>query len=570
MTAREESAPHHRKLRFLLALIGSLPLLSFVYSPLLVVSTLIGIAVPFATGAFIDQLVAGGSSIAPFAILAALLVGRAVLTPCLSRLVLVCSRRIELALQNEALSSALRLSPSEMQAMTDGSFIAKLTRDVAAVGAFVSGLYPRSLVALVTMVASGIALLSRSVTLAVVFVAFIPLCVIAFLPFARRFAATSHAVRTRSDGAFSTLFDFLHSLIFLRTLDAEHRFATEPRISLKGLQEGNIAMDGLSVVFGALLGGVLVAGEVAVLGGAGALAARGAIPVGDVVVYQMLFLAAMQSVQGLVSLLPETAAIREGVVSLMEVLAHESPARGERDLPTVKSLAFRHVTFAYPTAPTNRIVEDFSATFRAGRVVAFVGENGAGKTTILKLATNVLEPQAGEILINGEPLASFNAHAFRRRIGVVFQESLVVTGTVRENITLRDGSFTDADIKEAMRESGFADVVSRLPQGLETPLGLHGAALSGGEMQRLAIARALIRKPDILVLDEVTNHLDAAARVAFGTRLRALAKGRIVLVVSHDPALIALCDEQIKTRHHASHAVETDATARGEFGIMES
>lgn len=561
MTAREESAPRHRKLRFLLALIGSSPLLSFVYSPLLVVSTLIGIAVPFATGAFIDQLVAGGSSIAPFAILAALLVGRAVLTPCLSRLVLICSRRIELALQNEALSSALRLSPSEMQAMTDGSFIAKLTRDVAAVGAFVSGLYPRSLVALVTMVASGIALLSRSVTLAAMFVAFVPLCVIAFLPFARRFAATSHAVRTRSDGAFSTLFDFLHSLAFLRTLDAEHRFAAEPRTSLKNLQEGNIAMDGLSVVFGALLGGVLVAGEVAVLGGVGALAARGAIPVGDVVVYQMLFLAAMQSVQGLVSLLPETAAIREGVVSLMEILTHESPARGERDLPTVKSLAFRHVTFAYPTAPTNRIVEDFSATFRAGRVVAFVGENGAGKTTILKLATNVLEPQTGEILINGEPLASFNAHAFRRRIGVVFQESLVVTGTVRENITLRDGSFTNADIEEAMRESGFADVVGRLPQGLETPLGLHGAALSGGEMQRLAISRALIRKPDILVLDEVTNHLDAAARVAFGTRLRALAKGRIVLVVSHDPALIALCDEQIKTQHHTSHAVETDATA---------
>ena len=116
---------------------------------------------------------------------------------------------------------------------------------------------------------------------------------------------------------------------------------------------------------------------------------------------------------------------------------------------------------------------------------------------------------------------------------------------MRDNITLRDPDFTASDIDEAMTLSGLKEVVGRLPDGLDTRVGLGGQSLSGGEMQRLAIARALVRRPGILVLDEVTNHLDAEARAGFGKLLRRLAPGRIVLVVSHDPAIIELCDEKI-------------------------
>ena len=332
---------------------------------------------------------------------------------------------------------------------------------------------------------------------------------------------------------------------FLRTLDAERRFAEAPRQSLQELKDGNCAMDRLTVAFGALLGATLVVGEIGVLGVAGALAARGAIPVGDVVVYQMLFLAAMQSVQGIVSLLPETAALREGVDSLNEILGHAPPRRGGRRIDAVESVEFRGVTFAYPGADAKPVVKDFSTSFRAGRIVALVGANGSGKTTLFRLATAALAPQAGEILVNGSPIAALNDGFFRRRLGIVFQDSLLVSGTVRDNITLRDPDFTASDIDEAMTLSGLKDVVGRLPDGLDTRVGLGGQSLSGGEMQRLAIARALVRRPGILVLDEVTNHLDAEARAGFGKLLRRLAPGRIVLVVSHDPAIIKLCDEKI-------------------------
>ena len=523
----------------------SSPIVVFVCSPLLVAQTVAGIAVPFATGQFIDALVGRLEPIGPFVVLAALLLARAMLTPCLQRLVLSLARNIELNVQERALDAVMDFSPSEIFALANGEFVAKLTRDAYAVGGFISGLYPRLLVAVVTMLAAGAALYSRSPILGLSFMVFIPLAVIMFFPFAKRFAANSHSVRKRSDDAFATLFDFFRSLAFLRTLDAEHRFVDAPRDALFALKDGNCALDRLTVVFGALLGAILVIGEIAVLGVAGALAAEGEIPVGDVVVYQLLFLAAMQSVQGIVFLLPETASLREGIDSLDEVLSHPPARRGGKRVEAVETVEFRNVTFSYPDVEYRAVVNNFSATFHAGRIYAIVGANGTGKTTLLKLATAALEPMSGDILVNGMPIEALDEGAFRRRIGIVLQDSLLVTGTVRDNITLRDPSFGNEDVEAVVMASGLGEVVERLPDRLDTWLGMSGQSLSGGELQRLAIARTLVRNPSVLVLDEVTNHLDATARASFGTLLRKLAQGRIVLLVSHDEGIIDLCDEKI-------------------------
>ena len=528
----------------------SAPIVVFVYSPLLVAQTVAGIAVPFATGRFIDALVGGVAPIGPFAVLAALMLARAVLTPCLQLLVLSRARNIELQLQKRVLDAVMGFSPSELSPLANGELVAKLTRDVYAVGGFVSGLYPRLVVAIVTMFASGMALYSRSAVLGISFMAFIPFAIAIFLPFARRFSVNSHDVRKRSDCAFSTLFDFLHSLPFLRTLGAERRFADSPRHALTVLKESSCTVDRLTVVFGALLGTILVVGEIAVLGVAGAFAAKGVIPVGNVVIYQLLFLAAMQAVQGIVSLLPETASLREGIDSLDEILLNprECGRAGRSPLPDlhgrVETIEFRNVAFSYPGS-AGCVVKDFSATFRAGKTYALVGANGTGKTTLLKMATAALEPQSGEILVNGVPMIAIYEAAFRREIGIVFQDGLVVTGSVRDNITLRDPRFTDVEVMAAIRRVGLENVVKRLPGWLDTHLGLRGQTLSGGELQRLAFARALVRDPSVLVLDEVTNHLDAEARASFKKLLCELAPGRIVLLVSHDDTIIDLCDEKI-------------------------
>ena len=188
-----------RRIRFLAKTLLFSPAVVFVYSPLLVAQTIAGIAVPFATGRFIDTLVGGYSLVGSFVTLAALLLVRALFAPCLQQFILFRSRNIEPELPKRALESAMGFSPFELSPLANGNLVAKLTRDVYAVGRFVNGLYPRLVVAVVTMLAAGFALHSRSQVLGYSFIAFIPLTIVLFIPFARCFAATSHSVRQRSD-----------------------------------------------------------------------------------------------------------------------------------------------------------------------------------------------------------------------------------------------------------------------------------------------------------------------------------------------------------------------------------
>lgn len=534
-----------RQLRFLLALLASAPSILFLYSPALVALTLASVATPFATGRFIDAIAYGTPPLRPFALLAALLLAKALVSPLLQRFVTARSRALETDLQFRVLDATMDLEPSELATTDSGRIVAKLTRDAAAVSGFARGLFPRLLQTAVMMLAAGCALFDRSPSLALAFVVCVPLTILAFSPFARRFAENAHRTRIQGDTSFSSIFDFLFALPLLRTLDAERRFADEPRSALRSLKENNLENDLLSIRFGFLLGLLLVGGEITVLGIAGSLAARGDIPVGDVVLYQMLFLTVLQSVQGVLALLPELSALREGIGSLEEALRPQPRTRRRGALAPLETLAFEHVTFAYPQTPRQPVVRDFSATFRVGTVVGLSGANGAGKSTLLKLAVGALKPQSGDIRFNGIPLGDLNRSLFRLRLGIVFQDNLLVSGTIRDNITLRDPVFTADDLDRALAQSGFDAVVRRLPDGLDTRVGNCLRTLSGGERQRLALARAIIRNPQILVLDEATNHLDAEARKTVAELIARLRPGRLILLAGHDPELDRLYDLKI-------------------------
>lgn len=543
MKTRSTKYKYIAKLRFLLAALCSSPAIIYIYTPFTIILTVLGIAAPFATGRFIDTLIKGDTPWFSFTILSGILLTKAAMAPLLQQFILSRSRRIELELQQRTLQSIINRSPSELSLLPNGELVAKLTRDTFAIGSFISCLYPRILVAIVTMISAGIALYSRSPILALSFVIFIPFSIFLFIPFARRFSTNSHSVRQKSDKSFTILFDFLNSILFLRTLNAVKRFTDQPNDAMRTLKESNCKTDRLSIIFGSLLAAVLVIGEISVLAIAGAFASRGEIPVGDVVAYQMLFLVAIQSIQGIVSVLPEASTLIEAINSLNEILAYSPRNKGSKTIKSIKSIEFRNTAFAYPNG--NSVINSFSTTLRAGTSTAIIGANGSGKTTLLKLAIGAIEPQQGEILINNIPISLLNEETFRNSIGIVFQESLLITGTIRDNITLKDPSYNDNDIDLALKASGFDAVISRLPDGLETQVGLWGQALSGGELQRLAIARALIRNPSILVLDEVTNHLDAKTRKNFANLLKTLTLNRIVLLVTHDEELANSCDNKI-------------------------
>jgi ATP-binding cassette subfamily C protein len=208
------------------------------------------------------------------------------------------------------------------------------------------------------------------------------------------------------------------------------------------------------------------------------------------------------------------------------------------------AIEVRDLTVRYPGSD-RAILEKFSAHVPAGALTVIVGETGAGKTTLADLLLGLLEPDAGAVLVDGEPLARLSRAAWRARVGYLAQEPMLFHGTIRENLRFARPTATDAQLDAALAAAA-CDFVERLPRRLDAPVGDRGVLLSGGERQRLALARALLREPDLLVLDEATSALDAETEARILQTVRALRGRCTVVFCTHRESVREAADEVIR------------------------
>jgi ATP-binding cassette subfamily C protein len=218
------------------------------------------------------------------------------------------------------------------------------------------------------------------------------------------------------------------------------------------------------------------------------------------------------------------------------------------------------VSFAYGDAP---VLRDVSLTIPAGSFTTLVGPSGAGKTTLVDLLTALLRPQTGEIWVDDVPLGQIDRHRWRRMIGYVPQEALLLNDTIFRNVTLGDPGLTAECVERALRAAGAWDFVCRAPDGIQAIVGERGGKLSGGQQQRLAIARALVHRPRLLILDEATSALDAASEAEICSTLRALRGELTILAVSHRPALAAVADRVYRVQDGRALPAEGGAELAG-------
>jgi ATP-binding cassette subfamily B protein len=199
-------------------------------------------------------------------------------------------------------------------------------------------------------------------------------------------------------------------------------------------------------------------------------------------------------------------------------------------LPSLEELAFENVTFTHQTA-SQPAVRDISFRIERGQTLAFVGPSGAGKTTLVKLLVGLYRPQAGRILYNRVDSREADMEALRERIGFVTQETQLFSGTIRENLQFVRPDATDAECLDALRRAACQGLLARAAKGLDTVIGEGGIKVSGGERQRLSIARALLRRPDLLVFDEATSSLDSLTEEEISHTIRDVAESRDVMSI---------------------------------------
>ena len=255
-------------------------------------------------------------------------------------------------------------------------------------------------------------------------------------------------------------------------------------------------------------------------------------------------------------------AAADRVFEVLDLPSNEGDAADAISATFQNQIEYRGVSFSYDGGPP--VLQDVSLDARRGQVVAIVGPSGAGKTTLLDLLPRFYEPNAGMILMDGVPISRFLRASLRGLMGIVSQETILLNDTALANISYGRGDFTLAQVEAAARAANAHEFISQLPHGYETLLGERGTRLSGGERQRIAIARALLRDPPILILDEATSALDMESERLVQEAMDRLMAHRTTFVIAHRLAtvqhanvIVVVADGRIVER--GTHATLYDA-----------
>ena len=373
--------------------------------------------------------------------------------------------------------------------------------------------------------------LLASVTVIVV----IPVTFVLSLWFRRRSDVGYTRVRDKIAAVLSDLQENLSGIRIITAHNRHKRNTVIHRDIVGDHEDANLDTARVNTAYGSLTEGVGIIGQAFMLLVGGWMVIGGDLTVGELTafsLYLVMFFAPIQSIVQLYN------AYQQGQASIKKLrgFLEESPSVPEAedapDLATIEgSIALEDVSFGYSDdAP---VLHNISLEIPPGESLAVVGPTGAGKSTIAKLIVRFYDPQSGRVRIDGQDVRNVSLESLRRQLGVVPQEPFLFNGSIGENVAFSRPDATEEEIWEACRTVGLDTMVSRLPDGLDTPCHERGVSLSSGERQLLALARAFLAQPRVLVLDEATSNLDSNSEKKIEEALDAVLKGRTAIIIAH-------------------------------------
>ncbi len=437
-----------------------------------------------------------------------------------------------------------RLSITYHKEMEEGRIQSKFLRDIDSVEAYYRTFLTTFLTGLVTVIVSAVIALVKSPVVMLFFVLVIPMNVLLMYSFRKKMRRDYSAFRLENERLSGKLTSTLQMMSLTKAhglIDVESE-AVDEKIRL--VTDAGLKLDKTTSWFGSLAwtcGQLLTS---VCLFFCVFLAIKGVITAGDIVLFQSLFASISSSVMTLINVYPSMASGREAVRSLSEIICADDIEHDDGNKVPKRlggNVDFCNVSYHYPNAEKT-VVKNFDLHVSAGERIAVVGSSGSGKSTIMNLLIGLLSPTEGEILIDGMPMSEISMQKYRQFLSVVPQNSILFSGTIRENITYGLDMYGEEELQRVLDDANVREFLPSLPSGLDSQVGEHGDKLSGGQKQRVSIARALIRKPRILILDEATSALDNVSEFHVQKAIDRLVQERTTFIVAHRLSTIRNAD----------------------------
>jgi ATP-binding cassette, subfamily B, bacterial len=380
-------------------------------------------------------------------------------------------------------------------------------------------------------------------------IALVPLCLWTFAHYQQRLTDFTRQLRERAADLGSL---FVETIIGMRTVIASNAAAHESgrfRARNTAFVDTLLRLQVTSFLSGALPGTILTASTALVFLYGGRMIIDGTMTIGTLVAFMAYHTRLLSPVQTMMGMSANLAAARVSLSRIFEIL--DTPAEvTERPnavaLPPLRDkIVLENITLRHDR---ENVLNGVSFEVKAGTFCAILGPSGAGKSTIADLLVRFLDPDSGRITIDGADLRDLRLEALRREIVLVDQTAHLFNASIAENIAYAQPQSTRAQIESAGTQAGLDELIRRLPEGYDTKTGERGLALSAGERQRIALARALLRKPSVLILDEPTSALDPETEKIVAQNLRESLISQTVIIITHRPALAEIADQVVVLR----------------------
>lgn len=458
------------------------------------------------------------------------------------------SQRFLVGLRRDAFERVLAQPGAVQDRRRLGDTMTRLTSDVGAVEAFMVGHLTTGVSAVCRLVLLVGALFWLQWQLALASLVVVP----AFWWVSTRFASFTRAVsreRRRRGGSLGSITEeSLANAALVQTYGREQAAVTSYDAQNRGIAAAEMAGARVRAAFLPLVDLVELAGILLVISLGVWTLATDRLTLGGLLAFLTLLLQCYGPVRDLADLVPQLFSATAGVERVVELL--DEPPAGDRPGATPLPLGpgairLAGVTLTYPGA-TRAALDRLDLEIAAGERVALVGHSGSGKSTVARLLTRQLAADEGAVTIDGHDVLDHTATSVRDRVTLVHQEQLMLDASVHDNIAFARPEATRAEVEAAARLADAHAFVETLPQGYDTRIGQRGRSLSGGQRQRLSLARALLRGSPVLVLDEPTTGLDADSSRRLLAALDGLGRDRTVILLTHDPLVVAAADREIR------------------------